>query len=74
MTTEQALEIFYKKFRYTNLNVLDDVIIYSFNTRQQAASVAKEAIELIQELDLNLQVQWESNSQLFDKTVLIKSK
>lgn len=73
MTTQNQLEIFYKAFRYTNLNVLDDIILYSFDTRSQAASVCKEAMELVEKLNLDLKVEWESKSQLFDKTVLIKS-
>ena len=72
MTTQEQLEKFYKAFRYTNLNVLDDMILYSFDTREQAASVCKEAMELIKELGLDLTVDWNSKSQLFDRTVLIK--
>lgn len=72
MNIEEQLEKFYKAFRYTNINVLDDMILYSFDTREQAASVCKEAMGLIKELGLDLTVDWNSKSQLFDKTVLIK--
>lgn len=72
MNIEQELETFYKSFRYTNLNVMDDLVLYSFDKREQAASVAKEAMQLIEKLGLNLSVEWNSNSPLFDKTVLIK--
>lgn len=72
MNVTEQIEKFYKSFRYTNLNVLEDAVIYSFSTREQAKQVAKEALGLIQKLELPLTVQWESNSQLFDKIVLIK--
>lgn len=73
MNISEQIEVFYKVFKYSKPNVMDDFILYSFNTKEQAASVVVEAKELIEKLQLNLKVEWNTNSQLFDKTILIKS-
>ena len=72
MNIDEQIEIFYKEFPYSKNYVGDGFCLYSLKSKEQAATVCKEAILLIQKLNLPLQVEWLSNSALFCKTVLIK--
>jgi hypothetical protein len=69
---KESIQAFYKAFRYTNLMVENEFILYSFKNKEQAIQVGAEAKELIEKLELPLIVKQDFNSPLFSKVITIE--
>ena len=72
MSIEEQIEVLYKELPYSKPCVGDNFLLYSFPKKEHAASSCVEIKNVIERLNLNLKVEWEANSPLFCKIVLIK--